>query len=46
MTREKTKVKVVTIINGNGLSNNVDRRDNYIINKHGSNRELTKVILV
>jgi len=46
MTREKTKVKVVIIVNGNGLSNNVDRRDNYIINKHGSNRKLAKVILV
>jgi inosine-uridine nucleoside N-ribohydrolase len=46
MTREKTKVKGVTIVNGNGLPNNVDRRDNYIINKCGSNRELTKVILV
>ena len=45
MTREKTKAKVVTIVNGNGLFNNFNRRDNYIINKYGYNKELTKIIL-
>jgi hypothetical protein len=39
LTREETRVKLVTIFNENGLSNNIGQMVNHISNKHRSNKE-------
>lgn len=39
LTREETRVKLVTIFNENGLSNNIGQRVNHISNKHRSNKD-------